>query len=311
MILTVTPNPAFDRVQTVPGFLPGRVCRSTALTLSAAGKGVNVARAIRNLGGESMCTGFLGGHTGRMLAEFTARDQIPAQWTWINGETRVTLIILAPETATTTVLNEEGPTVTISDWDRLQTDVLALAAKAQVVCLCGSLPLGLPPALVGTLITALKRDRRRVFVDQSGDLLRAAVAANPEVIKINNSEAAALLDWPDFNDPDTAARAAQSIRHYGISKVILTLGAQGAVLAGQSGCWHAMPPPLKIVSPIGSGDSFLAGLTVAMLQDLPDPESLRRAVAAGSANALSAAGGAFSTSDYDRVLAMTNVKSLA
>jgi 1-phosphofructokinase family hexose kinase len=311
MILTVTPNPAFDRVQTVPAFQPGRVCRSTALTLSAAGKGINVARAIRSLGGESMCAGFLGGHTGRMLAEFATRDRIPAQWTWIDGETRVTVIILAPETGTTTVLNEEGPSVNIRDWNRLQTDILASAAKAQAVCLSGSLPLGVPPEVMGTLIHALNLAQRRVFVDQSGKLLQIAVAAKPEVVKINNTEAAALLGCPEFDDPDSAARAAKAIRQNGVSKVIITLGAQGAVLAGHAGCWLATPPPLKIVSPIGSGDSFLAGLTLSMLQDLPDPEALRRAVAAGSANALSAAGGSFSPSDYDRILALTTVKPLA
>jgi 1-phosphofructokinase family hexose kinase len=310
MILTVTPNPAFDRIQTIPAFHPGRVCRSTALTLSAAGKGINVARAVRNLGGNSMCAGFLGGHTGRLLADFTIRDGIPAQWTWIDGETRVSTIILSMNPESVTVINEAGPTITLPDWDRLQADILTLAANARAVCLSGSLPPGLPPEVLSSLIQSLNRDKRRVFVDSSGAPLRASIAAAPEVIKINVIEAASLLGWNEFDDINTSAQAAQTIRAFGISKVVLTLGAKGAVLAGNSGLWVAQPPPIKVISPIGSGDAFFAGMASAMLQELPDPEVLRQAVAAGSANALSIAGGSFSRQDVNQVLAGVTLNTL-
>lgn len=310
MILTITPNPAFDRIQTVPGFQPGRVCRGTTLTLSAAGKGVNVARAIRCLGGKSLCTGLLGGHTGRMLAEFTAREGIPAEWIWINGESRVTQVILTPETGDVTVVNEAGPAVTVDEWNRLQTAVLALAAGADAVTLSGSLPPGLPPDLMPPLIEALNRNNRRVFVDQGGAWLQASLTARPEVVKINSLEAASLLGWSEFDDAATAARAAQSIRTGGITTVALTLGARGAVLAGRHGIWLATPPALKIVSPIGSGDAFLAGLTLAMMDGQPDPESLRQAVAAGSANALSDASGSFSRRDFEQILTGITLASL-
>jgi 1-phosphofructokinase family hexose kinase len=242
-----------------------------------------------------------------MLADYAERDGILADWTWIEGETRVSVIILAPETGEITVLNEEGPTVTLHDWERLQTSILALAAKTHAVCLSGTLPLGLPSEVISTLIKALNRDKRRVFVDSSGAPLKAAVSASPEVIKINSTEAAILLGWHEFDDSDTAAKAAKAIQHNGISTVIITLGAKGAVLASDSGLWLATPPPLTIVNPIGSGDSFLAGLTLSLLQDMPPQEALRRAVAAGSANALSAAGGNFSVQDYDRILAEVTV----
>lgn len=311
MILTVTPNPACDRVQTVPGFQLGRVNRSTTLTISAAGKGLNVARAVRCLGAEAMCTGLLGGHTGRMLAEFTTREGIPAKWTWIDGETRVATIALSPETGAVTVLNEDGPLITAADWDRFQTDILAAAVNAAAVCLSGSIPPGVPLSVMGSLITALNRNGRRVFADHAGALLKISVAARPEVVKINNFEAAGLLGWPEFTDPAAAVRAARQLLQAGITRAVITLGAKGAVLATSSGAWQATPPPLKVVNPIGSGDSFLAGLTLAVMENLPDPEALRRAVAAGSANTLSTAGGSFSQQDYQQVLAGVTIKPVS
>jgi fructose-1-phosphate kinase PfkB-like protein len=140
--------------------------------------------------------------------------------------------------------------------------------------------------------------------------LRASIAAAPEVIKINVIEAASLLGWNEFDDINTSAQAAQTIRAFGISKVVLTLGAKGAVLAGNSGLWVAQPPPIKVISPIGSGDAFFAGMASAMLQELPDPEVLRQAVAAGSANALSIAGGSFSRQDVNQVLAGVTLNTL-
>lgn len=310
MILTLTPNPAFDRIQTVPGFGCGQVCRATAVALSAGGKGVNVARAVRGLGGNAMCCGFLGGHTGRMFSEHLSNEGIPANWTWIDGETRVSPVIISPETGETTVINEAGPIVTPQDWERLSADVLTAASKSRMVCISGTLPPGLPPDLLARLIASLKRLPIPVFVDSSGVTLQAAVTACPDTIKINGTEAAALLGWNECQDAATAVRAAQAIRARGIGRVVLTLGKDGAILASGQGTWVATPPSLKAVCTIGSGDAFLAGLALSVAQGIPEAEALRRAVAAGSANALSVRGGAFPREDYDKVLASVTVREI-
>lgn len=311
MILTITPNPVLDRILTVPGFQPGKVCRSTSLTLSAGGKGLNVARAIRILGGQSLCTGFLGGHVGRLVADISSREALPARWTWIDGETRVTAIIMVPGQTGITVINEEGPGLLQPDWDRLQTEVLSAATGAKAICLNGSLPPGIAPENVETLIRALRRDRRRVFVDSSGAPLQAAVKASPDGIKINGLEAASLLGWPECSDAATAVKAARAIQRQGISRVAITLGADGAVVATPAGQWAATPPRVQAINPIGSGDAFLAGFTQSIMEGLPDAEALRCAVAAGTANALSTGGGAFASVEYQRILAGVTVRPIA
>jgi 1-phosphofructokinase family hexose kinase len=311
MILTVTPNTAFDRIEILPSLLPGKVMRSTSLTLLPGGKGVNVARAIKNLGGEAACAGFLGGHTGRLHAELLNRENIPATWTWIDGETRAAIVIVEEQSWETTVINEEGPTVTPLDWERLQADVLKQAGEADAVCLSGSMPRGLGPDCYADLVRELVRARRRVWVDTSGPALQAAVQSRPTVVKVNGLEAAGLLGWQEIQDVLTAQHAAQTIRQSGISQVVLTLGKLGAVLASDTGVWFAQPPELKAVCTIGSGDAFLGGLVLSRVNHEPDPEALRRAVAVGSANALSVGGGKFTRPEFEAVLSKTTLRKLA
>ncbi|MFZ6027866.1 MAG: 1-phosphofructokinase family hexose kinase [Chloroflexota bacterium] len=306
-ILTVTPNPAFDRIQTISHFAPGQVCRAEKLALSAGGKGVNVARAAIALGEKATCAGLLGGHSGRMEAQFVSAEGIPAQWTWIDGETRVSVIVIDPQNGETSVLNEAGPTVTEEDWARLQAEVLKLAEAAQATCISGSLPPGLHAEAMGRLVQALNRARQQVWVDTSGASLKAAVQARPLAIKVNNFEAAALLGWREIKDVSDALHAARTIQNSGVSKVALTLGKAGAVLCSDAGAWHAKPPAIDIVCPVGSGDAFLAGLMTATGDQRPDPEALRCAVAAGSANALSIGGGKFTQEAFEQIFMSTKL----
>jgi 1-phosphofructokinase family hexose kinase len=310
MIVTVTPNTALDRIEIVSSLTPGKVLRSTSLTLSAGGKGVNVARAIKNLGGEAVCAGFLGGHTGRQHAELVKQEYMPAAWTWIDGETRAAIVIVDEATGETTVINEDGPVLTPFDWDRMQAAVLKQAEIAEVVCLCGSLPLGLGPETYTELVKALNRVQRRVWVDSSGAALQAAVQSHPSVVKVNGLEAAGLLGRREFQDVSTAAQAARTIQQSGLSQVVLTLGKHGAVLASDAGVWYACPPKIKAICTIGSGDAFFGGLVQAWLNHSPDPDSLRQAAAAGSANALSVGGGKFTRQEFESILAETAVKKI-
>ena len=105
MILCVTPNPALDHTLTVQHMKPGEVMRASNTRLTAGGKGVNVARAIRTLGGEALCLGFLGGQTGELLATLAQQEGLNTRWTWINAETRTCIIVLSGDSGEATVIN--------------------------------------------------------------------------------------------------------------------------------------------------------------------------------------------------------------
>ena len=309
MILCVSPNAAIDRIIVVPDFKPFEVNRATSAVDAAGGKGVNAARAIKNLRGDVVCAGFLAGESGRRVVQLAKATGLEGEWTWIDGETRTCTIVVDPHSGRSTVVNESGPTVTVENWKQLQRDVLVVAAGAECICVCGSAPPGTQEAFYADFLRGLQQLSIPIWVDASGMTLRAAVAVPGVGIKVNHEEIGALVGRPIENAQD-ALEVAQTLRKGGANMVIVTLGASGAVIAHEDGQWWAKPPTIRAVSGVGSGDSFTAGFAVAATNGETMPEALRWAAAAGAANALSIGPGQFEYADFERILAETTVVSL-
>jgi fructose-1-phosphate kinase PfkB-like protein len=172
MILCITPNPAIDRTLIVPGLTLSTVHRARKNIVPAGGKGLNVARVIRTLGGEPLCMGFAGGHSGQLLADLAQKDGLPSAWTDL--ETRTCTILVAEE-GDATVINEPGPAVTNMEWKRLQQDVREQASSAKFACLSGSLPPDSSMESFHELLSILTSEGKKVWVDTSGLPLRAAL----------------------------------------------------------------------------------------------------------------------------------------
>lgn len=305
-ILCVTPNVAVDRTLAVPGFVAGTVWRAASVSASCGGKGVNVARAVASLGHRATCAGLLAGHGGRLAAGLAEAEGLDAAWTWIEGETRTCVIVVGAD-GETTVINEAGTTVSTGDWKRFVDDVVSAANGVDAVCIAGSLPPGCPAGGLAGLIAAAGAGGRPVWVDTSGPVLAEAVAAGA-AIKINGPEAGVLLSRPVAMVAD-AVEAASEIRHRGAVAAAVTLGSDGAVLVTDDGAWRARPPAVAVVSAVGSGDCFLAGLVTGLLDGRSPAEALRLAIAAGTANALQSAAGPIDTVDLERILRATEAGS--
>ncbi|MBL8164668.1 MAG: 1-phosphofructokinase family hexose kinase [Anaerolineae bacterium] len=310
MIVCVTPNPALDLSLVVTGFQTGQVFRAESSLRAAGGKGINVARATKLLGGDATCAGFIGGHTGRLIVELAEREGLKSSWTWIEGETRTCVIIADPHTGQPTVINDQGPRVTEEDWKRLHTHVQYAANSANAVCFSGSLPPKPPLDSFVSLLEKLVKAQKQVWVDTSGKPLVAACAIKGVTIKANDEEIAEVAGQP-IDTPESAYAAAQHIRKRGPSRVVVTMGAQGAVLADERGGWYAAPPHLEVISAVGSGDSFLAGMVNAFENGSSPADALAQGVAAGAANALTVGGGQFALADYRRILGQIHVSSLS
>lgn len=309
-ILCVTPNMTVDRTLRVAAFRPGGVFRTDSVHVTVGGKGINVARTIRRLGQEAVCCGLLAGNIGRIAADEAAAEGLPALWTWIAGETRITVIIVGDH-GQTSVINEPGPSATVVDWDRFAADVAASAQDADAVAISGSIPPNHPRRAVDRLVRAVAGDdpERPVWVDTSGDALADAVDAAPFGIKVNKDEAAAYLGWPVRTVGD-AVHAARTIRERGAATAVLTMGAEGAVMAGRSGDYYARPPHIMAVNAVGSGDCLLAALMAGSLEGLSEPEALRLGVAAGTANAMNADVGTIEPTILTWALAASQVSSV-
>lgn len=304
MFLAITPNPALDRTLVVPDLRLGAVHRAERCLIAAGGKGLNVARAARTLGQPVQVCAPLGGLTGQQVARLATEEGFAAQWSWHSaGETRTCVLVIDPHGEDATVVNEPGPTLSVSDWQTFVATVVT-AATARIATISGSLPPGVPAEGIGALIAALQAAGCRVIVDTSGPALVAALTVAPYAIKVNRSELRTALNMPLENQTQVMA-ALMSLRMRGIALGVVTLGAEGALALSTEGIYHARPPALAIVSSVGSGDSLLAGLATGLLREYTLPEALRLGVACGTADALTIGGGLLHMADVDRILAQT------
>lgn len=299
MILCITPNPAIDRTLIVPRLSLGEVHRAQQVIVAAGGKGLNVARTIRTLGGDPLCMGFAGGHTGRLLAALTEQEGLNSDWTWTNAETR-TCTILVSDTGDATDINEPGMPVSTEDWKQMQLDVNKEVSAASLVCLSGSVPPDSSAEDVQGLLNILANSGQPVWVDTSGVALNTALTYPGICIKVNGSEIGAALGF-EVKDQASSKRALTDLRERGHAAALITLGSEGALLAAHTGRWHARGPRVPIVSTVGSGDAFFGGLVSALDRGEDWPDALRDALAAGTANTLSAGGGQFKLQQFEEI----------
>ncbi|MFE0046239.1 1-phosphofructokinase family hexose kinase [Streptomyces albireticuli] len=317
MILTVTLNTALDLTYHVPRLEPHGSHRVTEVTERAGGKGLNVARVLAALGHDTVVTGFAGGATGttvrRLLAESAPREglaiggvtgtagRLTDALVPIGGRTRRTVGVVDASTGDTTQLNEPGPDVTPKEWAGFADTYARLLPEARAVALCGSLPPGVPVGAYALLVRKARALGVPVLLDTSGEPLRRAVAARPDVVKPNTEELAALTGSTE------PLRAALDTRRRGAHAVAATLGPAGMLAVTPDGAWRAAPPRRISGNPTGAGDSASAALLSGWVENLPWPDRIARAVALSAATVRTPAAGEFDAAAYEALLPQVKV----
>ena len=307
MILCLTPNPAIDRTLVVPNLTLGKVHRASETIVAAGGKGLNVARAIRLLGGESFCMGFAGGHSGHLLADLAQEEGQNALWTWTHSETRTCTIFVSREGDATEV-DEPGQPVSPAGWEQLRLDVKKHVSQFELACISGSLPPESSMDDLHKLLSMLVETGKQIWVDTSGTALSSILNFRGLCIKVNGNEIGKSLGF-DVTDIPSAQRALTILRDGGQSTCAVTLGAAGALLVTEEGRWVARSPRVRAISSVGSGDSFLGGLLHALDQKRDWTEALRDAVAAGAANTLSPGGARFTLQEFEEIRGQVEIQT--
>ncbi|MFL4475869.1 1-phosphofructokinase family hexose kinase [Paeniglutamicibacter sp. MACA_103] len=295
MIVTLTMNPALDTtIELGAPLAHGGVQRSLGSHTQAAGKGVNVSRAIASAGVKTLAV-LPGAETDPLLRRLVA-DDLEHRSVHIGALLRTNITLTDPD-GTTTKINEQGPVLNAAVLQEIVRVVVDVSRSASWLALAGSLPPGADPGfyadLVATVREALGDAAPKIAVDTSEAPLRALFAAQvqqlPDLIKPNAEELAELAGQGSaeaFEDSPTAtAAAARALLDRGVGTVLATLGANGAVLVNADGAWHATHAPITPRSTVGAGDSALAGYLLADEAGETAPGRLARAVAYGSAAA--------------------------
>ncbi len=284
MITTVTLNASIDKAYHMDApNRGGEVARVKRTVNSAGGKGLNVARIIKLLGGEVNVTGLQGGFNGQYLKALAREDGLLEDFFEIKGETRSCINILDPVFKSTEYL-EAGPEVTLDEEERFKEFFKTAIQKSGVVTLSGSLPSGMSKSAYAHLIEEAKKAGKTVILDTSGEALEKSLGAGPDFIKPNKEEIEALTGLKMKNTEDLI-EAACKLREKGALNVLISLGGDGAVLITEDQVYKMDPPSVAVKNTVGCGDSMVGALAYALDQGLGKKEALRFAGAVGAANA--------------------------
>lgn len=312
-IVCVSANPALDRQLRVPVLSFGEVNRASQALPLPGGKAAHVALSAQALGASAIWIGFLGGAIGNECGAELRRLGIDAIAVRTKSSTRVNVEIIEDSGRVTEVLEPGGAPDAAEQTEllRIVGEGLHSGWKGALVAICGSVPTGVDAGLYVSLIEAARGAGARVFVDTSGDALRASLRARPEFVKPNRKETEILLGQK-VNDVQAAADATKQLLRDGAQSAGVTLGADGIVWSeGKEGpVWLAQPPHLKSVSTVGCGDATLAGFAWAALNGWHGKQALRFATACGAANCLAQFEGRISVSDVQSLIPQIAVKTL-
>jgi 1-phosphofructokinase len=283
-VVAVALNPSVDRTVEVKEFTPGGLNRAVSSRVDPGGKAVNAARVLKSFGSEVAVVGFAGGKTGCLLHEYLTGEGIEDALIDIPGETRTNLKILDVKTGSMTEINESGPEIPQTDLLRFEAKFRGICGKAQIAILSGSLPPSVPADYYARLIDEAGKFGVRTILDADGDALREAIRKTPYAVKPNLAELRALTGRP-LETMQSILDAGRDLISSGISIVIISMGAEGAVVMNSRQAFHAMPWGISAASATGAGDSMVGALAEALLRGAALDEIARITVAAGTVTA--------------------------
>jgi 1-phosphofructokinase family hexose kinase len=285
MIITVTLNPALDKTVYVDKLRPNDANRIQRIEVDAGGKGVNASRVLKELGSQTIALGFLGGNSGKFIEHVLNSEGVPTDFVIVEQETRTNISVQENTGAPPTVFNEPGPFVTEDKLNELLAKVSSTAQQSSMVIFGGSLPPGVPKDIYRTLIKLAHESGAKAILDSDGEPMKLGLEARPFMVKPNRDEVRRLLGI-ELHSPRDGIPAIEALMEQGVELAIISMGADGAIAGSKEGIWLAVPPAVKVVSTIGSGDSMVAGVAHILSQGGSLDEAMRWGTAAGAATAM-------------------------
>jgi 6-phosphofructokinase 2 len=306
MIYTLTLDPTLDRTIDVEEFVYDDVNMIVEQKRIAGGKGVNVSRFIKALGGHSIALGFMGGFNGIEAQGRLVNEGIICDFTRINGETGERVVINQRKKKTQTLLSTCQPDVASFEAITLLSKIRTLP-KGSFLVISGMLPPGISDSFYGQIIASLKDTGVKVFLDTDGEALKKGIHAAPYLMKPNIHEFARLVER-NFTDSDEIYEAVGPFMAMS-EVVIVSLGAKGAIGVSRNEKYMVVPPKVAVKSSTGAGDALLAGVVYGTSMGMNFGDTIAFGVACGTASTLMADTGALSMDDVNEIKRGLSIKS--
>jgi tagatose 6-phosphate kinase len=245
-----------------------------------------------------MTTGVAGGHAGRWIVEELAAEGLDPHFSTAKAESRTTYVTV--DAAGTSVIVYERPSPTTEAefaafLRLLEEELLPRSGRAIVA---GSVPAGLEDHGHAAIVEACRRAGRPLLVDASGQGLLVALGAQPDIVKVGLDE---VVQAGLVGPAASSTAAAEALVERGALLAIVTDGPRDVRAADAGRRWRITVPAVPVVNTVGSGDSFNAAFSLALMDGASLEMALARGVAAGSANALALGAGMFDPLDARRL----------
>jgi len=310
MICTVTLNPAVDVILEVNSLKMNHYNKVLNAHTTSRGKGINVSKAVRGCGRETIAIGFLGGGRGRMMEEELRGLGITTNFWHIEEKTRSNTIISDKETGQHTLLSETGPKITEYDLEMLKSIFYRVMSQCSVVTLSGSLPRGVPVNIYGDLISIAKEREVKTILNTSGEPFIKGLEKKPFLAKPDLRESNRVFGIKIDKEKD-AIKAAKEVVQRGAEIGVISLEQDKDIITTRGEIWFAKTDCQKIVNLIGAGDALVAGLAIALTEEEKNlEEAIKFSMACSLASALSEEEEFSSREEVEKCLQCVSIKKL-
>lgn len=284
-ILTITFNPCIDKSSTVDALLPDKKLRCTAFKNEAGGGGINVARAIKKLGGNALAVYLAGGYTGIVLQNLLKAEAIETEVIDTGIDTRENIMIMDRATNLQYRFITPGNPVKEIHWKKCLT-CLEQINPIEYIVVSGSMQPGFPENIFERIAVIAKQKKAKLILDIPAEALSAYTIKNVFILKPNLNELSMLAGKEELHGDEIITAARTIISKNICEVVIVSMGAAGALLVTKDIAEQFMAPPVKRKSTVGAGDSMVAGIVTYLSAGKNIKEAVRYGIACGTAATL-------------------------
>jgi 6-phosphofructokinase 2 len=285
-ILTVTFNPCIDKSTTVASLAPEKKLKCSTPTFEPGGGGINVARAIKKLGGNATAIYPAGGYSGQFLQSLLQKEEIDSLVIKTEKHTRENLIVL--DISANQQYRFGMPGQQLSKFELEKCLQLIEENTSEFIVASGSLPPGVPTDIFATISKIAKLKNKKLIVDSSGEALEKALDEGVYMIKPNVAELSKLAGEEELTITGIENVAHEIIKRKCCEVIVVSMGPSGAMMVTNSEVYTAMPPLVKRRSTVGAGDSMVAGIVYSLSENKSLKEALYFGVACGTAATMNA-----------------------
>lgn len=309
MIGTITLNPSIDQNCVVKGLVKHDANRALEIIRTPGGKGINVSKVVRELGGKTHAYALAGGLPGDLLKELARKIGVPLSVVAINGDTRMNTVITDLKDQSQTRVSAPGPVMKKNDVRKFKRLLLSVKPKPFLWALGGSLPQGMNPRTYRDLILFLEKNGTPCVLDTDDEALKFGIEATPFMIKPNEFEMCRLVG-KRMHDLREYKEAAGVLIRKGIQVAIVSLAARGALFVTAKEAFHVSTPKVPVKSHVGAGDSLIGGVCLGLLRKMPLKDAARLGVAASTSAVMREAPRLCLRSDIPKLLPKIKIREI-